>query len=530
MRFAALVGVVVTVACAVGQEPPGLLPSTLPRAVPDEGILPAQAVVPNIRPTTVAPSAAVNPVAVPVVSLDVIVPQAAAAAAGIPCKLIVKNNSNADAYSVQVRVPTARLAASEILKVTPTPVQVPNQQSRQYVWKFPTLRAGESKTISFDLKPDATLVNNGELGLKGFVSFEHGVEVVTKLGTADLVLEKTAPKDAGTGESIPVSVRIRNNGAVPLHDLKLIETVSAGYPFAEGTGGEEGVNPQQRVWKLGTLQPGETRPVSYRLVANKAGDVQMSSAVSTAEGNQKTKEAVTKVMTAGLSVKLTGPREVTPGEPATYAISVKNTGELPMRNVRVSGAVPDGCRATKMTNGGRMGRDRIDWVVPELKPGVAYDVRFSLVGDAAGKRTVTAVAVDSRGKEVTDTRETSFAASADLHWESYAEPTSLAVGKTGAFTVRVKNSGGDAARNVTLKVELPPEIRRTAIRPRDAKEGGQEIVFKPETIPSGATRDFVIEFKAEKPGRAYFNLRLEADALGDKPMLADKMIVVTQQR
>lgn len=427
-------------------------------------------------------------------------------------------------------MPTARLAASEILKITPTPVQVPNQQSRQYVWRFPTLRPGEAKTISFDLKPDATLVNNGELGLKGFVSFEHGVEVVTKLGTAELLLEKTAPKDAGTGESISVAVRIRNNGAVPLHDLKLIETVSAGFPFAEGTSGEEGINPQQRVWKLGTLQPGETRPVSYRLNAAKAGEVQMSSAVSTAEGNQKTKEAVTKVMTAGLSVKLSGPREVTPGEPAVYAISVKNTGELPMRNVRVSGAVPDGCRATKMTNGGRMGRDRIDWVVPELKPGVAYDVRFSLVGDAAGKRTVTAVAIDSRGKEVSDTRETSFAASADLHWESYAEPPSVAVGKTGAFTVRVKNSGGDAARNVSLKIELPLEIRRTTIKPRDAKEGGQEIVFKPESIPPGATRDFVVEFKAEKAGRAYFNLRLEADSLGDKPMLADKMIVVTQAR
>ena len=123
-----------------------------------------------------------------------------------------------------------------------------------------------------------------------------------------------------------------------------------------------------------------------------------------------------------------------------------------------------------------------------------------------------------------------FAASADLHWETFAEPSTISVGRTGTFTVRVKNTGGDAARNVVVKMELPAEVRRTITKPKDIKEGGREIIFKAETIPSGATRDYTVEFKAEQAGRAYFNLRLEADTLGDKPMLADKMIVVTQSR
>lgn len=532
MRTNALFGFLIVVGLVAAQEP-GLLPSTLPRPTPQEfpdmGIMPAQFVQPAAG-TGIRPSQTPNNIPVPVVQLDVIVPQSAASAAAIPCKIVVRNNSNADAYSVLVRVPMSRLGTTTMTETVPLPFNPLGPTNKNVTWKYQTLRAGESKTITFDLKPDAMVVSNGELGLKAFVSFEHGVEVLTKLGTPKLILDKSAPKEAATGEQIPVSLQIRNTGSVPLHDVKLTETITAGFTFAEGSTGEETKDPRQRTWKLGTLQAGETRPVGYRVTAKQAGELLTMSAVTCAEGNQVTKEATVKVMSAGLAVTLAGPREASPGEPAVYSINVRNTGDLAMRNVRVTGSIPDGCRATKMTNGGRMGRDRIDWIVPELKAGGSYDVRFALVGDTSGKRTVNAIATDHRGKDYTDTRETMFAAAADLHWESFAEPTNIAIGKTGAFTVRVKNTGGDAARNVVVKMELPAEIRRTTIRPKDSKEGGREIIFKPETIPPGSTRDYVVEFKAEQAGRAYFQIKLEADSLGDKPMIADKMIVITQAR
>ena len=528
MRIHALFGLIIVVGLVAAQEP-GLLPSTIPLPMPEEGVVPAQFVQPTAG-TSVRPNPTANAIPVPVVQLDVIVPQSAASAVSIPCKVVVRNNSNADAYSVIVRIPMGRLGATTMAETVPIPFNPLGPANKNVTWKYSTLRAGESKTITFELKPDAATGSNGELGLKAFVSFEHGVEVLTKLGTPKLILDKSAPKEAATGETIPVSLQIRNSGTVPLHDVKLTETLTTGFLFAEGSTGEETKDPRQRTWKLGTLQAGETRPVGYRVTAKQAGELLTSSAVTCAEGNQVTKEAAVKVMSAGLAVTLAGPRESSPGEPAVYSINVRNTGDLAMRNVRVTGTIPDGCRATKMTNGGRMSRDRIDWIVPELKPGGGYDVRFALVGDAPGKRTVSAIATDQRGKDYSDTRETTFAASADLHWESFADPTSIAIGKTGAFTVRVKNTGGDAARNVVVKMELPAEIRRTTIRPKDAKEGGREIVFKAETIPPGTTRDYIVEFKAEQAGRAYFQIKLESDSLGDKPMIADKMIVVTQSR
>lgn len=512
----------------------------VPGQTPDEGIVPTQFVRPvagssiapstTINPQPINPSMQVNPVPVPVVSLDVILPQSAAATASIPCKLVIKNNANADAYNVSVRVPFSRLGASQVEKESPTPSERLADKSRHLTWKFPILRAGESKTITFLLKPDATIVNNGELGLKAFVTFEHGVEVVTKLGEPKLIVTKTAAKDAATNEAIPVSIQIRNQGTVPLHEVKLTETISSGFTFAEGTTGEETGKPEQRIWRIGTILPGETKSLGYRVSSKQSGELLAASGVNCTEGIQVTKDSITKVMNAALSVKLTGPRESSPGEAVVYTINVTNTGDLPMRNVKLSGSVPEGCRATRMTKNGVINRDRIDWVVPEIKPGTAYEVRFSLVGESTGKRVVTALATDYRGRESTDTRETIFASVADLHWETFADSPTIAVGKTGTFTVRVKNTGGDTARNVIVKMELPVEVRRTKTRPTDVKEGGQEIEFKAETIPPGATRDYVVEYKAEKAGRVYFNIRLNADSLGDKPMQADKMILINQAR
>jgi uncharacterized repeat protein (TIGR01451 family) len=471
-------------------------------------------------------------VASPVVEVDLVVPQAAASTGVIPCKIMVRNRSQADAYNVVVRVPLARMKQSQIAAAEPAPVAAVAGDA-SYRWRYGTLRTGESKTIAFDLKPDPQLVGTGDLTLKAFVSFEHGVEAVVKFGTAKLEIQKFAPKEAPVGEPVSVSVQVRNTGNAALHDVVATETISGGFAFAEGTTGAEVPNsPGQRQWKIGTLAPGETRSFGYRATAaTPAGDLETLTKIATKEGEQITKKSETKLVRAGLAIQLRGDAEVAPGERTTYTIKVTNVGDMTQRNLAVVGSVPDGCRVTKMTNGGRVGRDRVDWTIPELKGGASYELRYVLVADSGGKRSVTAVVRDERGKEASDTKQTSFAAAADLSWESTIDPAAIAVGKTGVLTVRVRNRGGEAARGVTLKIELPDQVRRMSARPRDIKEAGREIIFPTETIPSGASRTYDVEFKAEVAGRGTVNLKLEAESFGaNRPLTAEKMIAVTAAR
>jgi uncharacterized repeat protein (TIGR01451 family) len=530
---------VVVSGTALSQEP-GLLP--FPRTMsevlgPDE-ILPAQFIQPQLTGpnpsiSPVQPASAFSQAVVsPVVDIDLILPQTAAGSAVglVPVKIVVRNRSQADAYNVVVRVPWTRMRQSTIQTPEPAPV-APIAGDGNYRWKYGTLRSGESKTITFDLKPDAALVGSGDLSIKAFVSFEHGVEATTKFGSVKLDVQKYAPKESPAGEPVSVSLQIRNMGTATLHDLKVTETIPVGCQFAEGTTGDDvsTANQPQRKWTLPALAPGETRSIGYRMIPPAGAAVAMAStAVSAKEGEQATKSSETKIVKAGISVSLRGDAEVVPGERTTYTIKVVNVGDMTQRNLSVAGSLPDNCRVTKMTNGGRVGRDRVEWMIPELKGGASYELRYAVQAERTGKHTITAVVRDERGKEYTDSRLTSFAAAADLTWESSIDPMAVAVGKIGVLTVRVKNNGGESARGVSLKVELPDVVRRTVTKPRDIKEGGREVIFPGETIPAGATRTYEVEFKGELPGRGTVSLKLDADAFGpNRPLTADKMIAVT---
>lgn len=535
----AILTFVVVSAAALAQEP-GMLPfpRTLSEVLEPDEILPAQFIQPQLTPpnanrSLVQPASAFSQaVASPVVDIDLILPQTAAGTASglVPVRIVVRNRSQADAYNVVVRLPWSRMKQSTIQTPEPMPV-APIQGDANYRWKYGTLRAGESKSISFDLKPDASLVGMGDLSVKAFVSFEHGVEATTKFGSVKLDVQKYALKESPAGEPVNVSVQIRNMGTATLHDLKVTESIPQGCQFEEGTSGEDAstANQPQRKWTLPALAPGETRSIGYRIIPPAGSAVVMTStAVSAKEGEQATKSSETKIVKAGLAVSLKGDAEVVPGERTTYTIKVTNVGDMTQRNLSVAGSLPDNCRVTKMTNGGRVARDRVEWVVPELKGGASYEMRYAVLAERTGKHTITAVVRDERGKEYTDSRLTSFAAAADLMWESSIDPMAVAVGKTGVLTVRVKNNGGESARGVSLKVELPELVRRTVTKPRDVREGGREVIFPGETIPAGATRTYEVEFKGELPGRGAVSLKLDADAFGpNRPLTADKMIAVT---
>jgi uncharacterized repeat protein (TIGR01451 family) len=537
-----MLSVATIVGYTVGQEP-GLLPYPMPSApaTPPESsgeIVPAQFTRPVGTPapmTLNTPQVMPMPAsaASPIVDIDLIVPQSSASTGVIPCQILVRNRSAADAYNVIVRLPTTRLKLSTIQAVEPVGT-IPTDVDKNYKWKFSRLRPNETKVIKFDLKPDTGIINFGEMTLKAFVSFEHGVEAVTKFGSAKLDVQKIVAKELPVGEPVSVSLTVRNSGNAALHDVVILEEIFKGSDYAEGTSGEVAKtgNSLQRHWKLGTLSPGESKSIGYRAIVNpQIAEFKTLSKIDNKEGETKTSETVSRIVRAGLAVNLKADAEVAPGERTTYTIKVTNIGEMTQRNVAVTGSIPEKCKVTKMTNGGRINRDRVDWVIPELKGGQAHELRYVMQAESAGKRTVTIIARDERGKEYSGSKHTSFAASADLTWESFIDPVSITVGKISVVTVRVKNNGGDVARGVTLKVELPDVVRKVSSRPRDIKEGGKEIIFPTETILPGASRSYEVEVKGDLAGRGNVSLKLEADSFGvNRPLTAEKMIAVTASR
>jgi uncharacterized repeat protein (TIGR01451 family) len=191
----------------------------------------------------------------------------------------------------------------------------------------------------------------------------------------------------------------------------------------------------------------------------------------------------------------------------------------------VSGTVPADCKVTRKTDGGQVYRDQIAWAVPRLEPGEAHSFRFWLKANTTGLRTVVASATDARKVRSGDEQRTLFEGAAALVWETVPDPVAIAVGRQGTFTVRVRNNGGEAARNVRVEVELPEAVTLVQTTPQVRPSGGK-VTFGAEAVEAYGERVYTITYKANQSAQAWFRVKLTADALGDRPMTTEKAVEI----
>ncbi|HVL10928.1 MAG TPA: hypothetical protein VM529_00080 [Gemmata sp.] len=531
---------------APAQERPQLLPPGLTQPIPDlmpgppagedPEVLPAQLLQPaGGEPRPGAPAA--RPVAdppPPVVRVQVRVPADSPPGDDIKYLVTVQNTSTADAHSVTVRNPLPEGAKA----VKAEPAWDATSNDKQLVWKFGTLAAGKSKTIELTLRPDAKATEVRNLA---YVSFEHGEAVTTRINKPAVKVTKVAPKQTVRDEPFTVRIAVDNTGKVPAEGVRVVENlpptaevepVTKGAKRTDKRDAPPAPGGQQWVWEFPRLMPGERKVIEYRVTPREAKDLYSLTSLDAAKGLTDRAEARTQVLVPGLAVKLAGPTAgapVNPGEPAKYEITVRNTGTMPSTNVRVTGNLPADCAPTKKTAGGTLYRDAIQWVIPRLEAGEAQTFRFEVKSGTTGRRVVVASVADARGQRAADEVATLFQGVAALVWESEPNPVALAVGKQGTFTVRVRNNGGEAARNVRVEIEVPDAVTAVQVTPKITL-GSNKLVFGPETIPARGEAAYTLTYEAKQSAQAWFKLKMTADCLGDRPMETEKAVEITGGR
>lgn len=545
VRLALILGLFVAVPAVVGQPPldekpapkvdPELQPvqnleppvAAQPRRGPWNGTLTSQ-VGP---PPAAAPAEAPRPPQslppqppTPAVALTVLIPRDHPPGQDIPCTIKAANTSGGDAHKVVVRI-------GEIDNAELIPAATEPKPDGQNQWNLKTLKAGEAQTITLKLHPKP---NAASVSVKAFVAMEHGQAVKTTLSEPKLQLKTELPKQQSADDPIPVRVTVRNNGRVPVTGAKLTQTISDGFEFHKDiAGGEPTKQKNQRAWAVGTVQPGETKTLQYLLTAKTGRALLVTSAVDAdgkvpADGTHDTAEA--RILEPGLKVQLAGDGKVGSEQAAQYEATVTNTGTLPLANVRVTGSIPDECRLTKMTLGGKENQGLVTWTVPKLPPGESRSFRWGLQSSGGGRKQVRATAASGRVEDVSRA-ETVFQGTAVLHWTQGFDRDTVAYDQQGVLTVRVRNSGSEPAANVKLSVALPKNLIKLVpgqVSPA-YKQDGDTILFDARTVAAGKTETFTIPFSGEQFGRAFFDLKLSADVLGDKPLGAAKYVEIVRR-
>jgi len=463
----------------------------------------------------------------PVVTIRVRVPADMLPGDDIKYIITVRNISSADAHGVTVRNPLA----AEVEGVVKADPEADKTQStaKQLIWVLGTMKGGTTQTIELTLrhKPNVTELKN-----LAYVKYEHGQSVTTKIAKPTIKVSKTAPKQTVRDETYTVRVLVENAGKVPAENVRIVENLPQSAEVEAITaGGKKLAQPegQQWMWEIAKLQPGERKTIEYRVTPREGKDVFTLTSVSGPRVvADKPAEARTQVLVPGLDVKLTGPAGGAPvnaGESAKYEITVRNTGTLPSTNVKITGTLPADCKPTMKTDGGQIFRDSIVWQLSRLEPGEAQSFRFAIKANTTGRRVVVASATDTRGTKAGQELATVFTGTAALVWETNFDTHTVQVGKQGVFTVKVKNHGGEAARNVRVQIEVPDAVSVVQQTPK-TQVNGNVVVFGAESIQGYGETTYTLTFEGKKPDQAWFKIRMTADCLGDRPMQTEKMVEV----
>ena len=204
----------------------------------------------------------------------------------------------------------------------------------------------------------------------------------------NLVLEKSAPKNASVGVPLNYQIFVRNEGDATAFDVVVEDEVTAATEV-------EGAHPQsdydkvarKLIWTFKEILPGQTETITVQVKPTGEGVLD-----GTASVKFKSRVKATTVVTAPkLRLQMDGPDKVQLGQEVAYRYILTNEGSGEARDVFIRTLLPasGGLKHTQ-------GRD-LEYEIQVMKPGEQREIMLAVVagepGDHSAKAEVTASGV-----------------------------------------------------------------------------------------------------------------------------------------
>ena len=204
-----------------------------------------------------------------------------------------------------------------------------------------------------------------------------------------------------------------------------------------------------------------------------------------------------------LTIQKVAPPQIQVGKPATFRVTVRNTGQSPAGNVEIRDQVPRGTRLLGTTpQASRNPRGELIWSLGTLKPGAESSVEMQLMPTAEGEiGSVATVHFDA------DTTARSVSTRPKLAIETSGNHRVL-VGDEATLVFTVSNPGSGVATNVILDEHIPAGLQHAA---------GSQLEYTVGDLKPGESRKLELKLKATRAG-ALANL---VAARGDAALRAE---------
>ncbi|HAV12474.1 MAG TPA: hypothetical protein DCX06_03105 [Opitutae bacterium] len=369
-------------------------------------------------------------------------------------------------------------------------------------WEFPSMRKGQTQTIDVTVKP----TTEGDHQICSTVSVDNAFCLNIFSGQPKLAVVKKGPASIELGEVATWTVTVSNSGSAPATNVVVTDNLPDAF---EAT--------SKLSQNVGTVAPGETKTVSYSAKAVKQGNF-TNRAVANYDGGPAVagqSSAPIAVVQSSIRVRKTGPTEAYVFKPVSFDITIENTGDTDLQNVRITDILPKGTSVAD--NGkGRVSGDAIGWMIPNLPAGASQLIRTEVAATRKGSSTNKVKVVTENGLAASDEVTTNWLAVPGVTVSITDSKDPIRVREATTYTLQVKNQGDFEPVSGTVTVTFNDSIKPIAVAgSAQGTINGQTVTFPRTTLEPGKDTNLTITAEGAKigPGRAIMNF--SADFLSD---------------
>jgi uncharacterized repeat protein (TIGR01451 family) len=375
-------------------------------------------------------------------------------------------------------------------------------EGRKLVWHIGSMSKGECRPAKVWLKSDC----EGEL-CACFCATAVPVRFCSLLCAKPiLTCEKCGPEEVGLNEPVNYTITVTNKGTCAAEEVVVTDNVPDGL--------EHSTCQKTLVFRLGTIEPCQTKRVNVCLTSVKRGKVCNTAVVTACNADSTSCQWCTCVACCRMECQKVGPKEQQIGKNADYQITVVNSGDKVLTDVVITDTAPSSTSIVN-ANGATIRGNTAVWRVKEVKPGEKVNQTITLTTCTPGCFT--------NKVNVTNCQNCNGSCEWSTRWRGHAalnvcvdnKENPVCIGEITTYNVQVVNSGSETDNNVVVVARFPSglvPINATGDTP--GKISGQTVTFAPfVNIGPRQTINYRVEAQAKESGDRRVTFEVSSDSI-----------------
>lgn len=321
-----------------------------------------------------------------------------------------------------------------------------------------------------------------------------------------LTCQKCGPEEVCPGDPVNYTITVTNRGSCTAEDVVVVDNVPDGLEHSSCL--------RTLTFKLGCLEPCQTKKVNVCFTAVKRGKVCNTVVVSACNADSVSCQACTNICKECIELTKVGPKEVQIGKNADYQITVINPGDKPLTEVVVTDCAPQQTTIVA-ANGATVNGNQAIWRLRELKPGEKVTFNLTLTTCTPGCTTNRVSVNNCQGCRATAEWTTRWKGRPALNMCVRDTENPLCIGESNSYYVTVVNEGSESDNNAQVVVRFPNELTpESATGDTPGQINGQTVTFAPfNNFRPRQTLTFRVDARAKASGDARVVAEVTSEAI-----------------